>query len=319
MLMDALNEWVEALQREDYAPATVTRYASAIRRFLVWHQRQERRPTRLDDLTPIALAGYRSALQQSQATSTTNVHVAALRAWCYWLTEQGYLEENPAQHLKSVGRVDRDAPEPLSNNAVNALLRAARRGRNGKRDHAILQMMLQTGMRLGECQALQWQDIGLQERKGTVFIRSGKGNKARMIPLNNSARMALVEYAAPLLKCEASARAVAAYWPRQTGDGLNTPLWHSQKGSQLSATGMWRVFKGVVNDCAHRDLVPADTTPHDLRHTFAHRYLDKHPGDLVGLARILGHASLDTTKVYTQPTVEQLARRLSQIPLNAYG
>jgi site-specific recombinase XerC len=70
---------------------------------------------------------------------------------------------------------------------------------------------------------------------------------------------------------------------------------------------MWRMFKGVVGDCARRDLVPADTTPHGLRHTLAHRYLEKHPGDLVGLARILGHESLATTKIYTQPTVEQLA------------
>ena len=83
MLMDALNTWLEDLQRTDYAPATVARYASAIRRFLAWYQQQERRPLRLDDLTPIALANYRSAVQQSRATSTTNVHVAALRTWCY--------------------------------------------------------------------------------------------------------------------------------------------------------------------------------------------------------------------------------------------
>jgi site-specific recombinase XerC len=79
------------------------------------------------------------------------------------------------------------------------------------------------------------------------------------------------------------------------------------------------MFKGILDDSARWDLVPADATPHDLRHTFAHRYLEKHSGDLVGLARILGHESLDTTKIYTQPTVEQLARRISQIPLNAYG
>lgn len=82
---------------------------------------------------------------------------------------------------------------------------------------------------------------------------------------------------------------------------------------------MWRVFKSVVDDCARHDLVLAETKPHDLRHTFAHHYLEKHPGDLGGLARILGHESLDTTKIYTQPTVDQLAHRLSQIPLNAYG
>lgn len=70
---------------------------------------------------------------------------------------------------------------------------------------------------------------------------------------------------------------------------------------------------------ANRELVPAETKPHDLRHTFAHRYLQQHPGDLVGLARILGHESLDTTKIYTRLTPGELALRVEQIPLNAYG
>jgi len=82
---------------------------------------------------------------------------------------------------------------------------------------------------------------------------------------------------------------------------------------------MWRVVNRVVKACASRGLVPEDTKPYDLRHTFAHRYLQQHPGDLVGLARILGHESLDTTKIYTQLTSEELANRVEQISLNAYG
>ena len=78
------------------------------------------------------------------------------------------------------------------------------------------------------------------------------------------------------------------------------------------------MFKGVVDDSICRYQVPADTTLHDLRHTFAHRYLGQHPSDLVGLARILGNEGLDTTKIYPQSTVEQLARHISQLPLNAY-
>ena len=66
-------------------------------------------------------------------------------------------------------------------------------------------------------------------------------------------------------------------------------------------------------------LVPPVTTPHDFRHAFAHGYLVGQSGDYVGLVRILGYESLDTTKIYTQPTVAQLANRLDQIPLDAYG
>jgi site-specific recombinase XerC len=81
------------------------------------------------------------------------------------------------------------------------------------------------------------------------------------------------------------------------------PLWPSQKEDQLGDDGdlarLKRLVARLAADCAARDLAPADTTPHDLRHTFAHRYLEEHPGDLVGLARLLGHESLDTTKIYT--------------------
>ncbi len=50
----------------------------------------------------------------------------------------------------------------------------------------------------------------------------------------------------------------------------------------------------------------------------AHRYLDAHPGDLVGLARLLGHTDLNTTAIYTQLTADELADRLDRLPLDAY-
>jgi site-specific recombinase XerD len=82
---------------------------------------------------------------------------------------------------------------------------------------------------------------------------------------------------------------------------------------------MWRVIHTLVAACAPRRLVPATTTPHTLRHTFAHRYLDAHPGDLVGLARLLGHADLNTTGLYTRLTAADLADRVDRLPLNAYA
>jgi site-specific recombinase XerD len=312
--------WLNNLKKADRSPKTVMRYSGVVSRFLAWYEAEERRPVALNDLTPIALVSYRTYLQKKWAMATVNVHVAALRAWCQWLKENGYLLDNPAINLKLVGQVQSDAPEPLSNTAVNALLREARRGRHGKRDHVIVQMLLQTGMRIGECQSLHWQDITFKERKGTVLIRSGKGNKSRTIPFNSSVRSALLEYAAPILDCKPTAREIAKQWPKLERGKQVAPLWTSQKGNQLSPAAMWRVVNRSVDVCANRNLIPEETKePRDLRHTFAHRYLQQHPGDLVGLARLLGHESLDTTKIYTQPTPGELAQRLEQIPLNAYG
>lgn len=117
---------------------------------------------------------------------------------------------NPAARLRLVTRTAPDAPAPLTDAAVNALLRAAQRSRHAARDYAIVQVLLQTGLRLGECQALTWGDIAFGEKRGAVTIRAGKGNKARTVPLNGSARAALAAYAAPLLKSQATLRAAAA-------------------------------------------------------------------------------------------------------------
>ena len=311
--------WAEHLGAADYAASTVKRYSGAVRQFLTWYKKQERRPIELTDLTPIAMMGYRQAIQQSRTTATTNLHVAALRAWGSWLADQRFVDADPADRLKSVGHVKADAPVSLSDKELNALLRAARASRYGQRNYAICQLLLQTGMRLGECQALRWQDIKYSERKGSVLIRAGKGNKARSIPLNGSARAALAEYAAGQLGCSAETKEVARAWADLSLEEKQRPLWLSQKGTKLSASAIGRMFATLVNDCATRGLMPSDTTPHSLRHSFAHRYLEQNPGDLVGLARILGHENLETTRVYLRLSVDDLAQRMEQMSINAFG
>ena len=82
---------------------------------------------------------------------------------------------------------------------------------------------------------------------------------------------------------------------------------------------MRQMIDVLVRDASARGLVPVQTSAHTLRHTFARNYLAQYPGDVVGLATLLGHTSLDTTRIYSQPTVEQLSRRVEQLRQNAYG
>jgi site-specific recombinase XerD len=318
-LDDLVQPWLSVLEAHDRSQRTVTRYRAVLKRFLMWYESEERRALSLTDLTPIALQGYRRTLQKTEATSTVNIHVCALRAWCEWLATNGHLTENPALHLRQVRTTTAIAPRGLSDSEVNALLREAQRSRHPVRDYAVLQVMLQTGIRIGECAALSWRDISFGEKSGSLCVRAGKGDKARTVPLNSSARSALAAYIAPLLQVDATLRAVAQAWPSERSSRGNDPLWQSQMGGLLSESGIWRMMSGLVKLCAARNLLPADISPHDLRHTFAHRYLDEHSGDLVGLARLLGHSSLDTTAIYTQPSEEELAERVENSPLNAYG
>lgn len=105
---EVLPLWLEELQASDRARGTIRRYKSAVEGFLTWYSCEEQRPLTFSALTPIALVGYRHYVQRTQhrATSTVNGQVRALRAWCAWLTEERYLEVNPAKRLKLVGRQD---------------------------------------------------------------------------------------------------------------------------------------------------------------------------------------------------------------------
>lgn len=318
---EVLSLWFAELQEADRAPGTIRRYKSAVEGFLTWYECCEQRPLTFATLTPIALVGYRNELQRTQgrATSTVNGHLSALRAWCAWLTEERYLEVNPARRIKLVGRQEASSREGLSDSQANALLRQAQASRDGLRNYAIVQVLLQTGIRLDECSQLALEDIEFGERSGRLKVRQGKGNKARTVPLNASARQALAEYLAPRLNCDPMVKAVAVAWPRRTSGSPAMPLWQSQKKGRLTTSAMRQMIDVLVRDASARGLVPVQTSAHTLRHTFARNYLTEYPGDVVGLATLLGHSSLDTTRIYSQPTVAQLSTRVEQLRQNAYG
>ncbi len=273
---ELLKYWLSALQANDHASGTIHRYKSAIESFLSWYEQQEHRPLKLDLLTPIALAGYRNFLQRSlaRAASTVNGHMSALRAWCAWLTQQHHLEVNPAKCIKLVGRQEASSREELSDTQVSALLRQIQpSSRDAVRNYAIVQLLLQTGMRLDECSHLNLEDIEFGERSGRVMIRQGKGNKARAVPLNASARQALADYLASRFGCDPTIKAVALAWPRPKPIAEPLPLCRSQKGGVLTTSAMCQIIDIIVRDAAVRELVPAKASAHSLRHTFAHNYL----------------------------------------------
>jgi site-specific recombinase XerD len=313
---DLVHQWSVALHDDGRADLTNRRYTQAVRIFLSWFEQQNHEPFTPQRLTPIDLTGYVQHLQRTAAANTVNVHVCALRSFCAWLTDKGLVDRNPALRLKAVGVGEPLAPKALKPAHVNALLREAQQTRHAGRDYAIVQLMVQTGVRIGECQALCLGDIQMTERHGWMTIRLGKGKKTRKVPLNASVRQALAEYLGPLWGVEATLKAVTKTWFEQPA---TDPLWWSQKGGSLSSRTISVMIETLVNSCAQRNLVPADTTPHTLRHTFATNYLKDHPGDLVGLGVLLGHSSLETTRIYVQPSADDLQQRVEATRLNAYS
>jgi site-specific recombinase XerD len=317
---ELLNLWQHHLQEHDRSGGTIKKYTQAVVRFLAWYEREEQAPLQISTLTPIALIGYRNELQHKQhkSTSTVNLQMSALRTWCGWLTEQGFLAADPAAHVKLVGGEASSSRKGLKSAQVNALLRQTQLSRDPARNYAIVQVLLQTGIRLGECAALTFEDITFGERGGLLHVRAGKGNKARSVPLNSSAREAIATYVAPRLGIERpSLKALAKGWPKPKTPEAHEPIFLSQKGGALTNSAMGQMIADLVK--AAGVLVPEETSAHTLRHTFARSYLAQYPGDVVGLATLLGHSSLDTTRLYSQPEVSQLAARVEQLNLNAYA
>ena len=315
-----LEVWHRHLQEKDRSDGTVKKYTQAVSHFLAWYEQEERVPLQLAHLTPIALIGYRNELQHQQhkSVSTINLHISALRAWCAWLVDQGYLPLDPAARVKLVGGEVGSKREGLSSSQVNALLRQAQVSRDPTRNYAIVQVLLQTGIRLSECSGLTFGDITFGERNGLLLVRAGKGNKVRSVPLNASAREALAAYVAPRLGVEKpSLKVVATKWPKPSTPQAFEPLFESQKGGALTTSAMGQMIDDLVK--AAGELVPQAASAHVLRHTFARNYLAQYPSDVVGLATLLGHASLDTTRLYSQPSIGQLSTRVEQLKINAYA
>jgi site-specific recombinase XerD len=181
-----------------------------------------------------------------------------------WLP--GYVAHNPAARFRLVEGALPSSRDGLSPTQINALLQAADRSRKRLRNVAIVQILLQTGLRIGECAALRFGDITFGERSGMIEVRAGKGNKAREVPPNASARQALAHYVAPDLGVDASLKAVKAVVEAWSTVPRTRPLWQSQKGGRLTASAMEQMIADLVKDAGpHR--VPAGTSAHHLRHS----------------------------------------------------
>ncbi len=184
---------------------------------------------------------------------------------------------------------------------LRATLRATGESSHGlaRRNYTLVQLMLQTGLRVGEVAALRRSDIVLRDRAGLVRVRSGKGLKEREVPLNATARRALRQ----LLEQEPATQSEAA-------------VFRSGRSTAMPVRSIQNVIAALVRRAR---LTTSNISAHRLRHTFTLAWLRQHPGRLVELAQLLGHESLDTTAVYTRASAADLARGVEQTPFNLDG
>jgi len=223
-----------------------------------------------------------------------NNRIKAIRAFFAWAHREGLIRRNPARALKQIS-IQRAQPVPFTEDEIRRLLHAAAYTQRAdrrvhrptwKRNTALIILLLDTGIRVGELCRLKIADVRLEA--GEIHIRpfgSGRKSRARTIPLGKTARQALWRYLSSIEDPD----------PADSLFGL-TP----------------KAVRNLLHRLGKAAGVP-HTHPHRFRHTFAIEYL-RNGGDIFTLQRILGHATLDMVRWYlhiVQADVETAHRRAS--------
>jgi len=297
-----MTSFLASLAQDDLAPATVRGYRYDLRHFLAWHRTVQDRPFTIEGLAEYELIAYRQQMVAGGLRpATVNRRLDALRRLCRWGHGTGALSADAAGNVRPMRTIRNRQPAGLTDIEIHALLRAAGASSHGlaARNYALVQLMLQAGLRVGEVAALRVADINMNDRSGSVRIRQGKGLKARDVPLNATGR-----------------RALKQHLEQRGTPGKTAALFTSSRETAMPV----RTIQAVIASVARRArLTRVPVSAHRLRHTFALGYLRDNPGKLLELASLLGHESLDTTAIYTRPSGDDLAADLERSHLNVDG
>ena len=257
------------LLAEDRSPVTIAGYVGDVHLFGQWFEKQYQESLVPDGLTNEAVRGYKQyLLEQANKPKTINRRLASLAAYAHWLEQVGYVKNgrNPVQGVKAVKEVAL-APKWLDKKQRAALLRAVDKEVEDAvrryprlrlmylRDAAIVKLILFAGLRVGEIIQLRMSDVVLDERKGSVIVREGKGNKRREIPLNNKVRKAMLDYLQVRPEIEIN------------------HLFLGQRNEGIKSKTVQRSVTRFTDPIGMKDV-----TPHTLRHTFAKSLIDSGVG-----------------------------------------
>ena len=216
---------------------------------------------------------------------------AAVRQFYRFVLGEGWRKDDPSRRVDAPKK-GRPLPKVLSREEVDALIAAAaaRDGAQGLRLACMVELAYASGLRISELTALP---LAVLARDPAYVIVKGKGGKERLAPLNDAARAAVKAY----LEIR------KGFLPK--GDAANPWLFPSRgKAGRLTP----RRFAQLLDEAAaDAGIDPARVSPHVLRHAFATHLLEG-GADLRVVQKLLGHADIATTQIYTHVAGDRLAQ-----------
>jgi len=290
-------QFLRSLREQDRSEETVEAYKADLGIFAGWFEDANGEEMEPERVTALDVRDYKRWMQKDRGyrPATVNRKLYALRAYFGWSLESGFVQMNPASGARIVKEM-RNGPRWLDRreqrNLVRELEIAVQVARTDAalvravRDRAALLLMLHTGIRVAELSNAKLVDVKINCRSGSITV-VGKGGKWRTVPLNLTARKALSVWLGLRRK--------------------EDRLFQSQKMGRWTPKAIWERVK-LYGYRAGIERI----SPHSLRHTCAKNLVDAGVS-LDQVARILGHESLSTTMIYTQPCEADLQRAVERV------
>ena len=217
-------------------------------------------------------------------TPTIARNIASIRGLCRFMLSEGIIEEDPLENL-STPKGWKHLPKILGIEDVVSLIEKPKGKKFSLRDRAILEFMYSSGLRASEIINLKLNDINFEAGFITVI---GKGSKERVVPMNERAMKSLKKYINELR-------------PSILKKKTSPNLFIAKGGKPMTRQRLWQLIK------LYSEGLPIKISPHTLRHCFASHLLDG-GADLRALQKMLGHADISTTQIYTKVTPERLKK-----------
>jgi site-specific recombinase XerD len=244
------------------------------------------------------IRAYRADLVTAKAhpPTTVNRRLQAIRKFFRYAVESGLVDADPSEGVKLLPQAKPGVRRGLEPSEVESLLEAVRcaGSRLAKRDYAIIQVMLQTGIRVGELTRLRLADVQVTDKRGVLRVRGRGASSDREIPLNSSVR-----------------KAIGVYLAERAGSDSGH-LFLSAKGRPLSARSVQRLVRSHAEGAGLESV-----STFTLRQTYGQQLL-RDTGDLSLVARVMGHKRLESAIKYTLPGQEDLTEVAERSSLNVF-
>ena len=287
--MQAFLEWTEV---KGYSHDTLRRRRAALKRLIVWCDERELQ-TPQEITKPILeryqryLSYYRKSDGQPLTFGSQNVMLTPIKTFFKWLTRENHILYNPASELEVPRKPKRLPKTILPVETIEDILRQPDIGTvEGIRDRTMMEVLYSTGIRRMELVKLTLYDV--DNRRGTLMIREGKGKKDRLIPIGERA-LAWIE------KYQSESRPALL-----TGKDSGT-LFLTNKGIAFRRGAVGARIKRYIRQAG----IEVEGSCHLFRHAMATHMLEN-GADIRFIQAMLGHEDLSTTEIYTHVSIEKL-------------